>query len=90
MVRDLVGDRIVVLPSTSSVAPPTSDDGRETRDATLRITCLASLGGLPAVSIPLRTASGLPTGVCLVAGPGRDRDLLDLATRLSEDAPAAY
>ena len=86
MVRDLVGDRVVVVPSTSSVAPRTTEDGRATRDATLRITCLASLGGLPAVSIPLETASGLPTGVCLVAAPGRDRDLLDLAMQLSDES----
>lgn len=89
LVSDLVGDRIVVLPGAASVAPLTSEDGRATRDATLRITCLASLGGLPAVSIPLRTADGLPTAVCLVAGPGRDRDLLDLVTRLGEEGGQA-
>ncbi|GAA1971568.1 hypothetical protein GCM10009798_35590 [Nocardioides panacihumi] len=85
-VRELVGDRILVLPSASSVAPPAGADPADleaARQATLRITCLASLGGLPAVSIPLRTAEGLPTGVCLVAAQGRDRDLLDLATRLA-------
>ena len=93
-VRELVGDRILVLPGASSVAPRVGDGVAESaadaaadhgaaREATLRITCLASLGGLPAVSLPLRTAEGLPAGVCLVAAPGRDRDLLDLATRLS-------
>lgn len=78
-IRDLVGDRVVVLPGAPAVAPLPGDDVRE---ATLRITCLASLGGLPALSLPLRTANGLPTAVCLVAAPGRDRHLLDLATRL--------
>jgi amidase len=82
LIRDLVGDRVVVLPSASSVAPEPGADAQAVRDATFRITCLASLGGLPAVSIPLRTTAGLPTGVCLVAAPGRDRDLLDLASRL--------
>ncbi|WP_091119996.1 AtzH-like domain-containing protein [Nocardioides terrae] len=81
MVRDLVGDRIVVLPSAPTVAP---HPGEHVRGTTRRLTSLATLGGLPAVSLPLRTARGLPTAVCLVAAPGRDRDLLDLATRLSE------
>lgn len=88
MIRDFVGDRIIALPSASSVAPGVSTTGTEVRDATVRLTCLAALGGLPAVSIPLRTAQGPPTGVCLMAAPGRDRDLLDVATRLEERSPA--
>jgi len=79
-IRDLVGDRVLVLPSASSVAPRVGDtDLQAVRDATMRLTCLAGLGGLPAVSVPLRTSAGLPAGACLVAAPGRDRDLLDLA-----------
>jgi amidase len=81
-IRDLVGDRVLVLPSASSVAPRIGDGLQQTRDATMRLTCLAGLAGLPAVSIPLRTGRGLPAGVCLVAAAGRDRDLLDLTTRL--------
>lgn len=83
-IRDLVGDRVLVLPSASSVAPLISTGSTtETRNATMRLTCLAGLGGLPAVSIPTRTTHGLPVGVCLVAAAGRDRDLLALATRLA-------
>ncbi|MFT4286952.1 AtzH-like domain-containing protein [Nocardioides sp.] len=82
-VQELVGDRVLVLPSASSVAPRLGGDLQAARDATMRLTCLAGLGGLPAVSLPLRTAEGLPCGVCLVAAPGRDRDLLDLAVSLT-------
>lgn len=85
-IRDLVGDRILVLPSAPSVAPLLGDGLahrlQEVREATLALTCVAGIGGLPAVSLPLRTAAGLPCGACLVAAPGRDRDLLDLAVRL--------
>lgn len=81
-IRELVGDRILVLPSASSTAP-TPPDAESGRDATLRLTCLAGLGGLPAVSIPIRTDGGRPAGVCLVAAPGRDRDLLGLAVELA-------
>ena len=73
-----VNDRIIVLPSTSSIAPRPAD-AQTARDATMRLTCLAGIGGLPAVSIPVRTASGAPAGLCLLAAPGRDRDLLELA-----------
>ena len=88
VVRDLVGDRVLALPSASSVAPETGPRQAEhlqaVRDATMRLTCLAGLGGLPAVSVPLATAAGLPCGVCLVAAPGRDLDLLTLAGDLSQ------
>ena len=81
-IRDLVGDRVLVLPSASSVAPLIGQGLHAVRTATMSLTCLAGLGGLPAVSVPRRTASGLPAGVCLVAAPGRDRDLLRLAVEL--------
>lgn len=85
-IHELVGDRILVLPSASSVAPRlasiSADALQSVRDATMSLTCLAGIGGLPAVSLPRTTRQGLPTGVCLVAGPGRDRDLLDLAVEL--------
>ncbi|SDG02607.1 Asp-tRNAAsn/Glu-tRNAGln amidotransferase A subunit [Blastococcus aurantiacus] len=78
-VLDLVGDRVLVLPSAPSVAPLAATGATpELRNATMRLTCLAALAGLPAVSLPVRTGDGLPAGVCLVAAPGRDRALLDL------------
>lgn len=84
-IRGLLGDRVLVLPSTSSVAPRL-DGGthglQAVRDATMRLTCLAGLAGAPAVSLPLTTRAGLPCGVSLVAAPGRDRALLDLAVSL--------
>ncbi|MCF6743434.1 DUF3225 domain-containing protein [Blastococcus sp. KM273128] len=84
-VRELVGDRVLALPSAPSVAPPVSAGATlEGRDATMRLTCLAGIAGLPAVSIPVRTADGLPAGVCLVAGAGRDRDLLDLVVEYTQ------
>lgn len=82
-VRELVGDRVLVLPSSSSVAPLLGAGLQAVRDATMSLTCLAGLGGLPAVSIPATTRSGLPAGVCLMAAPGRDRDLLQLAIDLT-------
>jgi len=84
-IRDLVGDRVLVLPSAPTVAPLVGGDLiqglRTVREATLALTCIAGIGGLPAVTLPLTTAAGLPCGVCLVAGSGRDHDLLDLAVR---------
>ncbi len=84
---EVVGDRVLVLPSTSTTAPELgpslADRLQRVREATMRLTCVAGLGGLPAVSMPRRTPTGVPAGVCLVAGPGRDRALLGLAAELA-------
>ena len=82
-IRELVGDDVLVLPSASSVAPRAGADLGPVRTATMTLTSIAGLAGLPAVSLPLTSTSGLPCGACLVAAPGRDRDLLDLAVELS-------
>lgn len=85
-IREYVGDRIVVLPSAPTVAPlpRTSTQAPYPREATLRLTCLAAIGGLPAVSLPVRTGDGLPAGVGLLAAAGRDRALLDLVVELAD------
>jgi len=84
-VRELVGDRVLVLPSAPSVAPLTATGSTPAqRNATMRLTCLAGLAGLPAVSIPIRSTAGLPVGICLVAAAGRDRDLLHLAAEYTQ------
>lgn len=77
-IRALVANRVVALPAVSSVAPLPADVATA-RESTLRLTTLASIAGLPAVAIPVRTAGGLPTAVSLIAAAGRDRDLLALA-----------
>lgn len=88
-IRDLVADRVVVLPATPGVAPllgPGLDERLQaTREATLALTCLAGIGGLPALTVPLTTAAGLPCGVSLLAAPGRDHDLLALAAEIAAD-----
>ncbi|WP_235562074.1 AtzH-like domain-containing protein [Marmoricola sp. Leaf446] len=84
----LVGDRVLLLPSASSVAPRLgpglAERLQQTRDATMRLTCLAGIGGMPALGVPVPTATGLPAGACLVAGRGRDLSLLRLAEALSQ------
>ena len=84
LIRDLVGDKIVVMPSAPTVAPLLGEDVSTVRNATLSLTCVAGLAGLPVVSLPLSTTDGLPCGVALVGPQGTDRELLDLAVTLSD------
>lgn len=96
-VRAAVGDRVLAFPAASSVAPPLlggqAGHGAAAaavdaaRQRTMELTCLAGLAGLPALAVPLRTADGLPCGVSLVAGEGRDHDLLAIACALGTEVP---
>ncbi|MFI2366456.1 amidase [Promicromonospora sp. NPDC019610] len=80
-IRDRLGNRVLVLPSTATVAPR-PEDAEAAREATMLLTCVAGLGGLPAVSVPVTTSGGLPAGACLVGPAGSDRSLLALAARV--------
>jgi len=78
----LDGDTVLCLPSTSGTAPRVATGAAElegVRAATMRLTFLAPLAGLPAVSAPLLTHEGAPMGVSLVGAPGDDLRLLRCA-----------
>jgi len=77
-IRDRLGERVLVLPSAATIAPR-PEEAEAAREATMLLTCIAGIGGLPAVSVPVATASGLPAGACLVGPAGSDRALLAVA-----------
>jgi len=84
----LLGDRVLVLPSASSVAPALGSDLEAARAATMRLTCVAGITGRPGLSMPvLRVAgaggSAAPVGVGLVGPRGSDAALVDLGARLA-------
>lgn len=89
-IRETLGNDVLLLPSASSVAPRIVDARigsaavDEERTATMRLTCIAGLSGLPAVNIPIRTKNGLPCGICVVGPAGSDIDLIGLARKLQD------
>ncbi|WP_405905427.1 amidase [Streptomyces sp. NBC_00828] len=71
----------LLLPATSSPAPradATPAEVETVRAATLRLTCIASLAGLPAVAMPRLRVRDLPVGLCAIGAPGTDHALLEL------------
>ena len=78
--------RLLVLPTTPTPAPRRSATAHELDAARSRVmscTSIASLAGLPQISIPAGTVDGAPVGLSLIAPPGADHALLDLAVRLT-------
>ncbi|KZX19926.1 amidase family protein [Rathayibacter tanaceti] len=77
--------RVLLLPSASSVAPALDASAEvidEARTATLGLTCLAGIGGYPALSVPRLLVEGKPVGLCLVGPRGADLALLEEAARV--------
>jgi amidase len=77
----LEGDALLLLPSAPGPAPRIDADMAEHERVRLRaigITSIASLGGLPQVSLPLGRLAEGPVGLSLIAARGQDALLLDL------------
>jgi len=79
---------VLYLPTVPRVAPPRGAPMDEVeivwRNQAMCLLCIAGLGGLPQVSLPLSNVDGQPAGVSLVAPRGADETLLALAARVSE------
>ena len=91
--HEVVRDAVLVLPTVPGPAPMRTADGDRidtVRQATLRMTSPAAIGGLPALSAPLLTVPSrlgpAPVGVCLVSRAGTDIALVRLARRLAAAA----
>ena len=77
---------MLALPTAPSIAPPTGLSGEEMesfRVRVMRLTCMAGLGGLPQMNLPVGTVAGCPAGLSLMAWAGGDEALLDLAVLLA-------
>ncbi|WP_433456467.1 amidase (plasmid) [Streptomyces sp. CA-142005] len=76
---------VLLLPATGAPAPLSNaapELRAAIRQATVSLTCLASIAGLPCLAMPLMSLGGLPVGVCAIGAPGSDRALLELAQRI--------
>lgn len=85
-VREAIGPGVLALPTVPGPAPlrtATGDAVQRTRLATLRMTAVAGIGGLPAVSAPFLRVEDAPVGVCLLGPAGSDRAIVALAGTLS-------
>jgi amidase len=85
MAEMLEGRAVLAMPSAPAIAllrnsPPKVLD--ELRARALPILCIAGLARLPQVSLPLAKLDGCPLGLSLIAAPGNDTLLLELAGRL--------
>jgi amidase len=83
---------LLCLPTTPALAPVKGTLGDEARSSqsqltyyprTLSLTSIAGIGRLPQVTLPLGNVGGVPVGLSLLAGSGRDAFLLEVARQVS-------
>ncbi len=82
----LAGGAVLVYPTSPCPAPLLTSPATvqtEVRMRTIGVTAIAGLCGLPELTMPGATVDGAPVGLSFVAGPGRDRALLELAESLA-------
>ena len=90
-IREVIqeGD-VLCLPTSPRAAPfkemPTDQIEVRYRHQAMCLLCIAGLGGLPQVSLPLATLGGLPLGLSLVGPREADLQLLSLTRRLMDRA----
>jgi amidase len=82
----LAGGAVLVIPTSPCPAPPVAAEQpvyEDVRTRTLRVGIIAAFAGLPELTIPVGKVNGAPVGLSLIAGPGRDLALLELAADLA-------
>ncbi len=85
-IASVLGDRILILPSASSVAPALHADAEtleELRSNTLRLTSIAGIAGRPALSMPVMQVGSAPVGLCLIGPANSDLALIELGSSLA-------
>jgi amidase len=78
--RDTVTAGTAVLQPAASSAPPlreiTQQEAAKRRGDLIRLTCPASIAGLPVLTVPALSTPAGPVGLSLVGSVGSDRDLV--------------
>lgn len=90
----VLAGRALLLPSTAATAPRLDADAElidNVRTCTLRLTCLAGIGGYPALSVPALRVDGIPAGLCLLGPRFSDLALINSGQRIADalQMPAA-
>ncbi len=83
--RLLQDSTVLCLPTTWNLPPLIDSSDQELQDnraVNMRLTSIASLAGLPQLSIPINYSDSQASGLSFIAGKGQDMLLLNLAQEL--------
>lgn len=75
----LAEDHFLVIPTVPGPAPQRGGSQEQlemNRSGAMKLSCIAGLAGLPQVTLPMLSKSGLPLGLSVIGGHGQDLRLL--------------
>ena len=91
MAEILEGEKVLILPTVPGSAPRLNSPHKDVesfRQRILSLTCIAVLGRLPQVNLPLAQADGAPLGISVIAAHGNDMLLLRLTREIMKAVPS--
>ncbi len=91
MAEILEGEKVLILPTVPGSAPRLNSPHKNVesfRQRILSLTCIAVLGRLPQVNLPLAQADGAPLGISVIAAHGNDMLLLRLTREIMKAVPS--
>ena len=77
---------VLVLPTCPTIAPlltATAEELESFRVKTMRLTCFASISGLPQVTIPIGSTRGAPVGLSFIGWRNGEEALLELVKHIA-------
>lgn len=86
--RRLGKDTVMVIPTVPGPAPKIQageDEIQAVRKRTMQLTCIAGIGGLPQVTIPVERPGEAPISISIIAGRHDDRRLLSFVQHVVRD-----
>ena len=89
--KEILGHRVLVLPTVPDIAPLLSardEEIEETRRISHHLLAIAVLCRTPQLTMPLASKDGAPLGISLMGPAGSDLSLVKLAVIIAESKPA--
>jgi amidase len=86
-------DGVLILPTVPMLAPRRTSSAEELATYRMRVlplTVVATIAGLPQVTVPLADVGGVPVGLSLMGARGSDLALLHLVQRIERESPARH
>ena len=86
LLNSILHDKILLIPTVSNIAPlltSTKQELEEFRQKSFQLLCIAGLGGLPQISLPIVNTSDAAFGISLIGPKGSDIELLNIVKNIT-------
>ena len=86
LLNSLLDNKFLLIPTVADIAPllnSTNNQFEEFRQKSFQLLCIAGLGGMPQISLPVLSSAEGALGISLIGPKGSDMELLSFAKALA-------